>query len=388
MGRLSVNERLVAEMGASHAILAARLLRHLLLTGQTAVTVEETAAILRISLNSARRLIRSLFVAYHCRRENANRGDRTQRVDLSQFVEEEEIDRSIGDPDLIREIGSAFMPDPLKRPARQTTKAQKQGQQTPEVADDSETSKKVLSPNPDDRKDLEQTPNLARQKSLDTSSAACVQSVLHGENEHIRVSRKDPETLDHAKAFPQVEKPKKSAKGGESEGNHPKIFPGFCRLSISGDSSRPDSELTDPPKSDRIATFASELTSAWNAMAADSGLSRIQRLGEERLRKIATRYGSRPFRDQWKRALEAIPSSRFLTGEMPGRRKWKANFDWFISNDLNVTRILEGKYHPNGLAFLLNRDEDAIANPEFQFMAGPETNDRKATDEIDNDDDW
>jgi hypothetical protein len=32
----------------------------------------------------------------------------------------------------------------------------------------------------------------------------------------------------------------------------------------------------------------------------------------------------------------------FLRGE--GSKGWRADFDWFISNDRNVVKVLEGKY--------------------------------------------
>ena len=35
-----------------------------------------------------------------------------------------------------------------------------------------------------------------------------------------------------------------------------------------------------------------------------------------------------------------------MRGEVAGST-WRANFDWFVENDLNVVKVLEGKYDNN-----------------------------------------
>jgi hypothetical protein len=48
------------------------------------------------------------------------------------------------------------------------------------------------------------------------------------------------------------------------------------------------------------------------------------------------------FIDQFTRAVVKAQETPFLRGEGP--KGWKADFDWFIANDRNVVKVLEGKY--------------------------------------------
>ena len=45
--------------------------------------------------------------------------------------------------------------------------------------------------------------------------------------------------------------------------------------------------------------------------------------------------------------MRRAAATPFLAGE--GARGWRANFDWFIANDTNVRKVLEGLYEPAGM---------------------------------------
>jgi hypothetical protein len=73
-------------------------------------------------------------------------------------------------------------------------------------------------------------------------------------------------------------------------------------------------------------------------------LPQILEFGSERRDKCRHRLAKNPgkFIDQFTRAVIKAQETPFLCGE--GGRGWKADFDWFIANDRNVIRVLEGRY--------------------------------------------
>jgi len=84
-----------------------------------------------------------------------------------------------------------------------------------------------------------------------------------------------------------------------------------------------------------------EIFEFWNLHCGQ--LPKARALSEERKKKCTERL-SHP--GNWaKDFFEAVPkaaSTPFLLGQTD--RGWKADFDWIIRNDVNVLRILEGKY--------------------------------------------
>lgn len=65
---------------------------------------------------------------------------------------------------------------------------------------------------------------------------------------------------------------------------------------------------------------------------------------QERRKQCRTRLAKNPgkFIDQFTRAVKKAQETPFLRGE--GSKGWRADFDWFISNDRNVVKVLEGKH--------------------------------------------
>ena len=78
--------------------------------------------------------------------------------------------------------------------------------------------------------------------------------------------------------------------------------------------------------------------------AENKTLPQILEFGPERRAKCKHRLAKNPrkFIDQFTSAVIKAQETPFLRGE--GERGWKADFDWFVANDHNVIRVLEGRY--------------------------------------------
>jgi hypothetical protein len=78
--------------------------------------------------------------------------------------------------------------------------------------------------------------------------------------------------------------------------------------------------------------------------AENQKLPQVLEFGPERRDKCRRRLARDPkkFIDQFTRAVIKAQETPFLYGD--GDRGWKADFDWFIANDRNVIRVLEGRY--------------------------------------------
>jgi hypothetical protein len=71
-------------------------------------------------------------------------------------------------------------------------------------------------------------------------------------------------------------------------------------------------------------------------------LSAVLKVGKDRRKHLKQRFMEAHFKDNYKKAIDGIANSPFLLGE--NSRKWKINFDFFIHNDRNYVKILEGAY--------------------------------------------
>lgn len=76
----------------------------------------------------------------------------------------------------------------------------------------------------------------------------------------------------------------------------------------------------------------------WNI----SGLPVCKVLTDIRRDKLNQRWRSQHFRDNYKAAIEKIGKSNFCKGGSD--KGWKASIDWFLHNDTNYVKALEGKY--------------------------------------------
>ena len=80
---------------------------------------------------------------------------------------------------------------------------------------------------------------------------------------------------------------------------------------------------------------------AWNEMAAEAGLSKVQRLTDPRKRALSQRLTECGGLDGWQSALEKVSKNRFLTGD--NKSGWRADFD-FLLQQKSFTRLMEGGY--------------------------------------------
>lgn len=81
---------------------------------------------------------------------------------------------------------------------------------------------------------------------------------------------------------------------------------------------------------------------------------KVQKITNKRRNKIVSRLKDVGY-DNLIKALELGSKSKFLTGNTKNST-WKADFDWFIENDTNCIKVLEGKYSnteskPQGRAY-------------------------------------
>lgn len=76
----------------------------------------------------------------------------------------------------------------------------------------------------------------------------------------------------------------------------------------------------------------------WNV----SSLPVCKVLTDTRRDKLIQRWKSQHFRDNYKTAIEKLGKSSFCKGASD--KGWKASIDWFLHNDTNYVKALEGKY--------------------------------------------
>jgi hypothetical protein len=81
----------------------------------------------------------------------------------------------------------------------------------------------------------------------------------------------------------------------------------------------------------------------------NQALPEVKALTVERLRKCRSRINQavrdgclEQYLSDFVAAVKKAQSTPFLRGE--GARGWRASFDWFVANQLNVYAVLEGKY--------------------------------------------
>lgn len=73
-----------------------------------------------------------------------------------------------------------------------------------------------------------------------------------------------------------------------------------------------------------------------------SELPKVRTMSPERKKKLSDRLKFAEFKASWKEAIDLIASTPFLLGD--NKQGWKADFDWFIANNNNFLKVLEGKY--------------------------------------------
>jgi hypothetical protein len=84
----------------------------------------------------------------------------------------------------------------------------------------------------------------------------------------------------------------------------------------------------------------------WNALRNGSRkniLKKCQHIGEKRGAHLRARFQAEFFRNHWAEAMIEVKNSPMCVGEVSWSN-WTATFDWFIKNDNNVVKAVEGVY--------------------------------------------
>lgn len=63
-------------------------------------------------------------------------------------------------------------------------------------------------------------------------------------------------------------------------------------------------------------------------------------ISSTRKKKLLERFKSKHFKENWKDAIDKISESSFCKGSTG----WKVSIDWFVANDNNYIKAMEGKY--------------------------------------------
>ncbi len=85
--------------------------------------------------------------------------------------------------------------------------------------------------------------------------------------------------------------------------------------------------------------IADEIAAYWNAQPKRP---KVKSLSKGRRAKITARLKDTGFAESWREAIDRIEASSFCNGD--GDRGWVAGFDWFVANDGNWLKTIEGKY--------------------------------------------
>lgn len=85
-----------------------------------------------------------------------------------------------------------------------------------------------------------------------------------------------------------------------------------------------------------------ELAEAWNEICVPLGLARVMEVRGSRREKATRRLREHPALGYWRGVFSAIKSQGFLLGK--GKGSWRASFDWLVENDVNATKVIEGRY--------------------------------------------
>jgi hypothetical protein len=103
---------------------------------------------------------------------------------------------------------------------------------------------------------------------------------------------------------------------------------------------RVEAKLPHPRSSNPGGISAHEFLELYASCAPN--LPQPLKLTTGRAKKISQRLKTHPGCDFWKDVFTQANRTPFLKGE--NERGWKADIDWFVANDENAVKVLEGKY--------------------------------------------
>jgi len=117
--------------------------------------------------------------------------------------------------------------------------------------------------------------------------------------------------------------------------------------SISFGPKKPKPEKSKAVSNKGNSALMQEIADYWNKKApcpTNPRLDLVKVIAVTETRKInlRARIQEKTFIENWKKAIDKISLSPFCRGAT--ERGWRASFDWFIKNDNNCVKALEGKY--------------------------------------------
>jgi hypothetical protein len=108
----------------------------------------------------------------------------------------------------------------------------------------------------------------------------------------------------------------------------------------------------------------------------NQSLPEVKALTTDRLKKCRSRIDQaardgclEQYLADFTSAVKKAQQTPFLRGE--GSRGWRASFDWFVANQVNIYAVLEGKYDgPAAAPTNRNGGSNAIHSPDFDCEPG------------------
>lgn len=114
----------------------------------------------------------------------------------------------------------------------------------------------------------------------------------------------------------------------------------------------------------------------WNSKPR---LPKAIKLTDSRKQKLTTRLKEPTFAASWRRIIDKINDSDFMTGG--GSRKWKCTIDWILQNETRYMRVLEGEFVNKHITKIETNDSDELTTGNvLAYLIGFYPGSRKFTD--------
>ena len=178
-------------------------------------------------------------------------------------------------------------------------------------------------------------------------------------NDAIRSIRPKMKYVENNESQDVVSDPKAENGSRSAENGLPSAETG---RSITETTSETTTETTTETTKETRNPTASEslLMEEWNSLG--DPFPKVLTFNTTRKKTLKTRLSDPWWRDNWQKAIKAIPKSSFLKGE----KGWIAGIDWFLRPD-SATKILEGAYNGGGQQTIFGQKSPRVLETSDQF---------------------